>query len=277
MQNQSAGENDYKIRLVKQYPDPRFNAQIVKFTQFFFNRSDLHYHAYPECGICLSGSGLFFVEDRIYQFGPGTVTFFPAGMPHIAQSPSEAPSTWRYLWFDEKKLDIWMPEREVILEDDDLRSILNMIYFEIQKDNSSDIILYQYLVKAFARKLELCAGPAAAYTSNSFRSQIMPAIKLISDKYGSSLTTSDLAYACSMSEASFRRAFKNITGESPLEYINRIRITMAQSLLVNTNLSILEISLRCGFPVLSTFNRQFLDISGTTPTMYRTKMHKMIM
>ena len=51
----------------------------------------------------------------------------------------------------------------------------------------------------------------------------------------------------------------------------RIRLMMAEQLLHDTALSVLEISERCGFPCLSTFNRQFLRRSGISPREFRKR------
>lgn len=262
-------------RIYTQHPSEPFFAQIVEYTQYFRDLSDLHYHNHPECGVCLSGNGVFFVEDRVYQFGPGTVTYFPEGMLHIATSPSEAPSTWHYLWFDVKKLDIRLPKREVVSEDGDLRVLCEMLYREVRKRRGADLPYYTTLVKAMARKMMLCAAGDGDETFSS-RDIIMPAIKMISENFGEDLQIADLAAACSISEATFRRAFGSITGETPLSYLNRIRVTMAKSLLETTDTSILEIAICCGFPVLSTFNRRFLSATGVTPSQYRKNAREVL-
>ncbi|MBQ8332645.1 MAG: AraC family transcriptional regulator, partial [Clostridia bacterium] len=51
----------------------------------------------------------------------------------------------------------------------------------------------------------------------------------------------------------------------------RIRLMMAEQLLHDTALSVLEISERCGFPCLSTFNRQFLRRNGISLREFRKR------
>lgn len=276
MKPQTNEKNQDISRFLAQHPFEPLYAQFVKYTQKYQARSDLHYHDFPECGICLSGNGVFFVEDRIYQFGPGTMTYFPQGMLHIATSPSENPSTWFYLWFDEKKLDIWFPKREIVTTDGDLLALCQMVTSEVRKGGSADLSYYHLLVRTMARKMMLCAIPENGDEAFTPRDIIMPAIKMISENFGENIQTADLAAACNISEATFRRAFGSITGETPLSYLNRIRVTMAKSLLETTDTSILEIAICCGFPVLSTFNRRFLSATGVTPSQYRKNSRKTI-
>ncbi|MGE9553525.1 helix-turn-helix domain-containing protein, partial [Erwinia amylovora] len=53
------------------------------------------------------------------------------------------------------------------------------------------------------------------------------------------------------------------------QWINGFRIDFAQQLLRNTALPVTEVMLEAGFVTKSNFHREFLRISGITPTDYR--------
>ena len=101
--------------------------------------------------------------------------------------------------------------------------------------------------------------------------EIAPAIGLMSTAYSEDIHNQQLADACNMSEAHFRRQFKHCTGHSPHQYLNSIRIHMACGLLKQDDYSILQIALECGFPTLSTFNRQFIHQMKMTPREHRQR------
>lgn len=63
--------------------------------------------------------------------------------------------------------------------------------------------------------------------------------------------------------------FKNYMGISPMQYINKRRISEAQMLLISTKLTITEISFRCGFNNSSYFQTTFKKAIGITPGQYR--------
>ena len=63
--------------------------------------------------------------------------------------------------------------------------------------------------------------------------------------------------------------FKNHMGISPMQYINKQRISEAQMLLLSTKLTITEISFRCGFNNSSYFQAIFKKTMGITPGQYR--------
>ena len=65
------------------------------------------------------------------------------------------------------------------------------------------------------------------------------------------------------------RFFKKTTGISVNTYINQYRISNSCYMLLNTDLSILECALECGYDTLRSFNRNFMEYMGKTPTEYR--------
>jgi AraC-like DNA-binding protein len=69
--------------------------------------------------------------------------------------------------------------------------------------------------------------------------------------------------------AYFFKALKTVTGKTPMEFINDLRLDEAKRLLDNTNLTIETIAFECGFNTVRTFYRQFRDRYSITPAEYR--------
>lgn len=67
------------------------------------------------------------------------------------------------------------------------------------------------------------------------------------------------------------RYFKQCTGISFPEYVNRCRVDEACYLLKNSRQSILQTAYECGFDSLRSFNRNFRRITGMTPCEYQGK------
>lgn len=63
--------------------------------------------------------------------------------------------------------------------------------------------------------------------------------------------------------------FKRSTGISFTEYVNRYRISEACYLLLNDEGTILQTAYDCGFDSLRSFNRNFKNIMGITPSEYQ--------
>ncbi len=68
------------------------------------------------------------------------------------------------------------------------------------------------------------------------------------------------------------RFFKKATGISYNTYINSYRLNNAGYLLSNSKISILECALECGYKSLRSFNRNFKQFYGNSPSEYR--LHK---
>ena len=71
-----------------------------------------------------------------------------------------------------------------------------------------------------------------------------------------------------------RIIFRREIGVSPRDFLNKKRKSLAQHLLVTTELSISEIGTRCGFSGIYPFSRFFSRQCGMSPTVYRKKFGK---
>jgi AraC family transcriptional regulator of arabinose operon len=82
------------------------------------------------------------------------------------------------------------------------------------------------------------------------------------------LTVEELAQIAHFHPNYFIQLFKNFTGNSPIQYINRARLEKAKHLLTMTELNVSAIADTVGLE-LSYFSRMFRDHNGVSPTAYR--------
>jgi AraC family transcriptional regulator len=68
------------------------------------------------------------------------------------------------------------------------------------------------------------------------------------------------------------REFHRHFGCTISEYLRRVRIAKAQSLLVSQNLEMAEIALACGFSDQSHFTNEFRRMTGVPPYRYRLRI-----
>lgn len=78
-----------------------------------------------------------------------------------------------------------------------------------------------------------------------------------------------LARLAGLSPFHFLREFRALTGETPKQYVLRLRLERAALRLVLLRSSVLEIALDCGFHSHETFTRAFRKRFRTSPTDYR--------
>jgi transcriptional regulator GlxA family with amidase domain len=65
------------------------------------------------------------------------------------------------------------------------------------------------------------------------------------------------------------RRFKTAVGQTPLEYLQEVRMNAARELLKTSNLSINEIADKVGYQDTGYFSSLFKKIFSTTPNAYR--------
>ena len=81
---------------------------------------------------------------------------------------------------------------------------------------------------------------------------------------------SEVAKYFDMSVRSFNRRFKLATGQTPLQYLQNVRVDMARELLQSSNLSVNEIAEKVGYQDMGHFTALFKKFLSTTPSEYRT-------
>ncbi len=99
------------------------------------------------------------------------------------------------------------------------------------------------------------------------------AVAHIHTHYSQNIELKVLAKLAGFSQSQFERRFHRILGTTPYEYLLRVRITAARTLLETTDRTIADIACETGFYDHSHFTRTFKRIIGSSPGQYR-KNHR---
>jgi AraC family transcriptional regulator len=83
------------------------------------------------------------------------------------------------------------------------------------------------------------------------------------------LSLEQLAHECRLSVTHFAKAFARSTGISPHRWLMQRRVDVAKDLMLTTDSSLVEISLKCGFSDQSHFTKVFAEATGKTPGRWR--------
>lgn len=95
------------------------------------------------------------------------------------------------------------------------------------------------------------------------------AVELVHRDVSQPLTADLLARRAGLSTDQLERAFSQVLGTSPKQYILRARVEEAATLLATTTTPIADVAARCGYYDQSHLTRQFSALTGLTPTRYR--------
>lgn len=90
----------------------------------------------------------------------------------------------------------------------------------------------------------------------------------IDDHIGERISLDELARQAGVSRFHFARQFRLTTGESPMEYLRRIRIERSKSILQSRETPIAEVAAILGFSDQSHFTRIFARLVGVPPGSY---------
>jgi len=89
--------------------------------------------------------------------------------------------------------------------------------------------------------------------------------KIHSD-YKDRITVEDLAVEANMSVSAFHRAFKEVTSDSPLQYLKKIRLDKAKTMMISEGMKASVAAISVGYESVSQFSREFKRQFGVTPT-----------
>ncbi len=105
-----------------------------------------------------------------------------------------------------------------------------------------------------------------------YKHRIQRVIDHVNAHLAEDLPLEALADAACFSSFHFHRIFTEMTGETPVGFVNRLRLERsANMLLMAPSLPITEIALSCGFSSSATFSRSFKKFFGVSATEWRDK------
>lgn len=93
----------------------------------------------------------------------------------------------------------------------------------------------------------------------------------IHDRLDGKISVAAMARSCQVTPQHLIRVFKAALGETPVEYMNRLRIERATHLLTTSSLSVKEVAAACGFQSAQYFIRIFRRVYGCTPGQFVEK------
>lgn len=100
---------------------------------------------------------------------------------------------------------------------------------------------------------------------------IKKCIEYMQENYRRKIHLEELADTAHMSPNYFCRYYKLYAGVTPFEQLNGIRIKNAAALLSETDMTVADISRRCGFENVGYFIRKFRSVTNLSPSEYRKK------
>lgn len=115
----------------------------------------------------------------------------------------------------------------------------------------------------------MCGENAAALyalaSKNTPLSRVDRALRQIHENYQAPMRVDALAGLVNMSPSAFHKAFKEVTASSPIQYLKRIRLDRARTLLMTQGVRVNEAATQVGYESASQFSREFKRYFGMPP------------
>jgi AraC-like DNA-binding protein len=254
---------------------------------------------------CIKGKAYINIEDRKYEITPKTLILIKPDLPHSLWMDENNPPEiiWvhfdfsyrndvgnlnklvtglNYLLYKEK-----LPMENYIRKDPvfnntfsfpEFLKIKNHDYIKNLFKNIVDIYEEQnpmwqvYCKVSLFRILQEIMAERIPYTEQRNRNvkEIAETIAdFINKNYYRKITLSDISKQVYLSEDYTGRIFKKQTGYNITGFINRVRMEKAKGLLLNTDLSITNISEMVGFSDIYYFSRVMKKYEGKSPAAWR--------
>ena len=124
--------------------------------------------------------------------------------------------------------------------------------------------------------IDINKGPQTAYAIFSTQKNhedrpILEAQEMI-ERHGSRVhSVAELAVRVNMSTRNFIRRFKTATGNTPIEYIQRVRVESAKHALESGSEPVDSVASRIGYEDVGSFRTVFKRVTGVSPTEYRKR------
>lgn len=224
-----------------------------------------HLHICYELIVILDGEMTVTIDDTPYLLKKNdSVLIFP----NQIHSLDSKVSRHILFLFSPKLVQAYTSEKQGLVPENNLmhlsENMKNSVF--LLGENSS-----KFEIKGTLYTVCGCLDQSVSYKSayNDKKNILFKIFEFVEENFNKDCSLNRLSEVTGYEYTYLSRLFKQFTGFSYIQYVNMMRLNHAGYLLHNTDISILECSIECGYNSLRSFNRNFKDYHGTTPQKYR--------
>ena len=228
------------------------------------------YNSYGLYGV-IKGEVVLKIKNKTYRAHAGDTLFFSQEDAHTVINGGNIPyeAYFAYLYGPEVKgfYDSFQTKFTYIMTDfipPSLASAIQQITTMIQSENENKYLISSLLYNVLTELLQKC-------DINEGCTGITEAIKYVMEHYKEKITLETLSSIAHTDKFYFIRQFHSLTGFTPKEYQNELRLNEALSLLKNTDLSVTTIANEVGFADSRGLIALIKNRKGCSPSQLRKK------
>jgi len=272
-----------KPRLERFEPDPFASVRLFRRRgkRFAF---DWHLHQEVELTCITHGHGHRYVASAIEPYTPGDFILIGSEVPHTwASHPSSTHNQAVVAQFNPDTIEGW-PELSAI-ERLIQRARQGLVFESPKLKRTFESLLKTVGLQRWLGMLSLLESLAELDASHvralssvedrdakiSMEPKARTVFAMLNEHFREDLQQIDVAQRIGLSSAAFSRYFRRLTGGTFTQYLQRLRVSEACRLLIDTTTPITDIAFAAGFQNLSHFNRVFRHWTQATPRDYRQR------
>ena len=162
-----------------------------------------------------------------------------------------------------------MTSRYIIANGADMEQVFALTKSVADESGKAETI--DALIMAMDKYIERCFQLMDDFTMVRHADIIHKAMDYVRSHYNEKISLEDVANHVHISRTYLSSIFKQETGSSFSTFVNKIRVEKSQALLTETDVSLADVALSCGFESQSYYTRVFSSIVGMSPKKYREK------
>lgn len=228
-----------------------------------------------------SGEVEIFHKGELIKVGQGNIFIYRPKESQVYKYYSKSNPEVYWVHFSGNEIDKFLLEAGIeendFIIDTGIGTTLNMYYKQIISELQLQKSGYMEAVTLYLRLLILHISRSKLQNNNEKKNMLASekAIQYFNEFFNQDINIEVYAKENFMSVSWFIRTFKARTGLSPLQYITNNRMSCAKDLLMNTPLTVTEISNLVGYSDALYFSRAFKKHAGVSPLKYRNSILKM--
>ena len=271
-----------------QFPDSSIKNSVVSILLGGYQKDikdiEKHIHDEYEISILLDGKKEYIVNNQKYTMEKGDIFFVNRNVAHSSVMYPQSPviviifsknDTNKGNIPTDLMAEIYDKDCKLIKsgceENKELRQCIEAIRDEkVKKRNSYEMYITAQICMIFAilYRYKILTNPDDLFIGKKTE-RFLPVVEYVNNNISSSITLESVSNILNIDKAHFCRLFKGEFGISFVDYLNFIRISNAEKLLITTNFTISEITEKCGFSSVAYFGKVFKEHKGCTPTEYK--------
>lgn len=214
-------------------------------------------------GVILKGDGAYIYLGRKLNVKTGDVVFIPENIYCYSEWRGEPDIEVVYLsCFIHYESFRYAPQ--IIAADETLGQDVLEIAGMLNRGQLEELEAYARFYKLLQKIL-----PAMEESNIAMDKTLQQAVEYITSNWDKDFSVAHLAETCGVSESTLYHLFQKELGQTPVRYLNSIRINVAIEYLENSNDSVSGISQKVGFHSENHFRKVFTEFTGTTPLKFR--------